>query len=296
MECRGVTCRKSHRGTVAFQAELMHLRADQHLGIDRSMGDMAGLTAISLERHVFEHKGPGFVGVAAQAALLCTDGVALQYREFIGVGIMAVATLYRSFQHRVTVGLAEAGFHGSVAACAKICGVCFLEEMRCLLVGVQPVAVSTSDFASPVPGWAERGEEKKSFVTLQAPVRSPNQRTLSEAHGDVVATCLDVGGSVAVAGLTFLLVVGCFGKERSQIVAGHAHVVAQEVLRITGRRRGTTGRKEDCQQSTRNGPQEPAWARSQSLHRAWTLATSNAAPLPWQAPHASPKGAMFKKA
>ena len=55
----------------------MHLRADQHFRIDRSMGNMTGLAAIGLERHVLEDKGAGLVGVATHATLLCTDGVAL---------------------------------------------------------------------------------------------------------------------------------------------------------------------------------------------------------------------------
>jgi hypothetical protein len=212
------------------------------------MGDMAGLAAIRLDGHVLKDEGTGLVGVAPHTPRLGTDRGVEQSRELIHVWVVAVATFQGSFQHGMTERFAEAGFHGSVATGAKICGVGFLEKMGRLFVGVEAVAVRASDFAPPVTGPVKRGKEKEGFVTLQAAIGTPSHRPCSEAHAHIVATRLDMGLTHAVAGLTVCVFVGGFGVERSQVMADHAHIVAQIILRFAaGRWLGTTGRKEDRQ-------------------------------------------------
>lgn len=74
MEGGGRTCQGAWSSGMAFQAELLHLVATQHLWIDRSVRLMAALATVDLKRRMFKNEWPVLVRMAGDAALLAADG------------------------------------------------------------------------------------------------------------------------------------------------------------------------------------------------------------------------------
>ncbi len=111
---------KVHGGCVALQAQRVHVVPRKQAGIRRSVGEMAGETALSLDGWMFIHKGSHCIGVTfhADCILVCAG---LQHLVLkCAVWIMAVAAFQQAFIDLVVEGLREGSLYIGVALITKL--------------------------------------------------------------------------------------------------------------------------------------------------------------------------------
>ena len=106
--CGRIVCSNRAGDTgVALEAKLANLSTLQHLGVLRTMRDVAGSAAFQLNRGMLENEWTGLIGVALDTARIGTDGQPRLLRLETAVRIVTVAALHRALEHLMVKGLGK---------------------------------------------------------------------------------------------------------------------------------------------------------------------------------------------
>ena len=91
---------------------------------------MARLATFDLDRRVFKHKRPLFVGVAPDAGRIAIDRIAQRFAHEAAVLVVTIRTLHAAFGHFVVEWLGERRFLISVALIAHAGFAAFQQKFR----------------------------------------------------------------------------------------------------------------------------------------------------------------------
>lgn len=111
--------RVCERGSVARQAEQIHIAHLEQVNVGRAVRHVAYGAAFDPYRLMFVYEWPAFIGVAVIADLAFRDRSAQLMRSFRAVRVMAIGALDQAFVHAVSKGHGELRLLLLVARIAK---------------------------------------------------------------------------------------------------------------------------------------------------------------------------------